>query len=239
MHISIASLALLGTFAMVEGFTYERLDKDNAALLIVDEQVGLFGFARDEDPVVFKNAMFAHAHLGQLFDLPVVMTTSAENGPNGPLVAEFRQWYPDAPLIQRPGEVNAWDNKDFRNAVIATNKTQMIIGGITTDVCTTLLALSLREAGYQVFANHEASSTVTRIAADHANERMRAAGVQVLSYFAIVAELLRDWRNPPGAEAIFPEFDKYFPTGGMVARAQVAAIRNGTIFPGAGDLPHY
>ena len=43
--------------------------------------------------------------------------------------------YPDAPLIQRQGEVDAWDNPDFRKAIEATGKSQVILAGITTDVC--------------------------------------------------------------------------------------------------------
>lgn len=43
--------------------------------------------------------------------------------------------YPDAPLIQRQGEVNAWDNAEFRDAIRATNKSQVIMAGIVTDVC--------------------------------------------------------------------------------------------------------
>lgn len=43
--------------------------------------------------------------------------------------------YPDAPLIQRQGEVNAWDNAEFRDAIRATNKSQIIMAGIVTDVC--------------------------------------------------------------------------------------------------------
>jgi len=43
--------------------------------------------------------------------------------------------YPDAPLIKRNGEVDAWDNSDFRDAIKATNRTQIIIAGIVTDVC--------------------------------------------------------------------------------------------------------
>jgi isochorismate hydrolase len=49
--------------------------------------------------------------------------------------------YPDTPIIRRPGEVNAWDNAEVREAVRATNRTQLIIAGITTDVC----ELTLRE----------------------------------------------------------------------------------------------
>ena len=63
------------------------------------------------------------------------MTTSVDIGPNGPLPKEILEMYPSAPLIRRPGEVDAWDNADFRAAVKATGKSQMIVAGITTDVC--------------------------------------------------------------------------------------------------------
>lgn len=56
-------------------------------------------------------------------------------GPNGPLPQEILSMYPDAPLIQRQGEVDAWDNADLRAAIKATNKSQIIMAGIVTDVC--------------------------------------------------------------------------------------------------------
>jgi dTDP-4-dehydrorhamnose reductase len=60
---------------------------------------------------------------------------AAVTGPNGHLPGEILNMYPNAPLIERQGEVDAWDNADFRAAVKATNKKQIIMAGITTDVC--------------------------------------------------------------------------------------------------------
>lgn len=173
--------------------------------------------------------------------------------------------YPDAPLIQRQGEVNAWDNAEFRDAIRATNKSQVIMAGIVTDVCesdhpqpcplpcafrdlpvtntlgpakgTTFLALSLRDEGYSVWANVEASGTTNALIRDVSNDRMARAGVQVVSLFSIVCDLMRDWRNTPGAAELFPYLDKYLPAYGMVARAHKAAIENGTIIPGEASLP--
>lgn len=85
--------------------------------------------------------MIAHASLGKLFDLPVVLSTSAENGPNGPLPKAILDMYPDAPLIKRQGEVDAWDNPEFRKAIEDTGKKQVIMAGITTDVCKSYLTI--------------------------------------------------------------------------------------------------
>ena len=115
--------------------------------------------------------------------------------------------HPNATFVRRNGEVDAWDNADFRAAVQATGKQQVILAGITTDVCTSFLALSLVDAGYTVFANGDASGTFDVKTAQDANDRMRAAGVQVLSMFAVALELMRDWRNTPGAPEMLPFFD--------------------------------
>ena len=64
------------------------------------------------------------------------------------------------------------------------------------------VALSMREAGYTVFANADASGALDIRAAENANARMRDAGVIVLPRFAVLADLVRDWRNAPGPGAI-------------------------------------
>ncbi|SPO00279.1 probable ycaC, hydrolase of unknown specificity [Cephalotrichum gorgonifer] len=219
-----------------ENYTFERLNKDDAVLLVVDLQVGLYNLARDFDPTLYRDQILAHSALGKVFDLPVVLTTSAETGPNGPLPKEILEMHPNASIIQRQGEVDAWDNKDFRDAVRATNRSQAILAGIATDVCTTFLALSLRQEGYSVWANVEASGTTSVLVRDVSNDRMARAGVQVVSMFSIAADLMRDWRNTPGAKEMIPWFDEYFPGWGYVARGHDAAVTNGTIQPGEENL---
>lgn len=59
---------------------YPRLDKDKAALLIVDHQIGLFQLVGDINPIEFRNNIIGHAELGVLFSLPTVLTTSTETG---------------------------------------------------------------------------------------------------------------------------------------------------------------
>ncbi len=85
---------------------YVRLDKDNAAVLLVDHQAGLLSLVRDIDPDKFKNNVLALADAAKYFNLPTILTTSFENGPNGPLVPELKELFPDAPFIPRP-----WSNQ--------------------------------------------------------------------------------------------------------------------------------
>ncbi|WP_294087284.1 isochorismate family cysteine hydrolase YcaC [Glaesserella sp.] len=174
---------------------YVRLDKNNAAMLLVDHQTGLLSLVRDIDPDKFKNNVLATADLAKYFNLPTILTTSFETGPNGPLVPELKEMFPDAPYIARPGNINAWDNEDFVKAVKATGKKQLIIAGVVTEVCVAFPALSAIEEGFDVFVIADASGTFNEMTRDAAWRRMEAAGVQLMTWFGAACELHRDWRN--------------------------------------------
>jgi hypothetical protein len=40
--------------------------------------------------------------MARLFPLATVLSTSFKTGPNGPLLPEWRELFPEAPLIARP-----------------------------------------------------------------------------------------------------------------------------------------
>ncbi|MEO0770756.1 MAG: isochorismate family cysteine hydrolase YcaC [Cyanobacteria bacterium J06649_4] len=180
---------------MTAEFQYNRLNKENAAVLLVDHQAGLLSLVQDYPPNEFKNNVLALADAAKFFDLPTILTTSFEKGPNGPIVPELKELFPDAPYIPRPGQINAWDNEDFVAAVKATCKKQLIIAGVVTDVCVSFVALSAMEAGFEVFVVTDASGTFDTTVREAAWNRMSAAGVQLVNWFAVVCELHRDWRN--------------------------------------------
>ena len=176
-------------------YNYNRLNKDEAAVLMVDHQAGLVSLGQDYPPNEFKNNILALANVAKFFNLPTILTTSMEEGPNGPLVSELKEAFPDAPYIARPGQINAWDNEEFVAAVKATGKKQLIIAGVVTDVCVAFVALSAIEAGFDVFVVTDASGTFDEGVRAAAWDRMSAAGVQLINWFAVACELHRDWRN--------------------------------------------
>lgn len=188
---------------------YIRLDKNDAVVLLVDHQTGLLSLVRDIDPDKFKNNVLALANLAKYFELPTILTTSFEDGPNGPLVPELKNMFPDAPFIARPGQINAWDNEDFVAAVKATGKKQIIIAGVVTEVCVAFPTLSALEAGFDVFVITDASGTFNDITRNAAHDRMSAAGAQLMSWFGAAGELHRDWRND--VEGLGSLFSQHIP----------------------------
>lgn len=183
---------------------YIRLDKNDAAVLLVDHHAGLLSLVRDIEPDKFKNNVLALADLAKYFKLPTILTTSFENGPNGPLVPELKEIFPDAPYIARPGQINAWDNDDFVKAVKATGKKQLLIAGVVTEVCVAFPALSALAEGFEVFVVTDASGTFNEVTRHSAWDRMSAGGAQLMSWFGVACELHRDWRNDiEGLGALF------------------------------------
>ena len=180
---------------MSTDFVYRRLDRSDSAVLLVDHQSGLCNIVGDFSPDDFKNNVLALADAARYFRLPTILTTSFEDGPNGPLLPELKELFPEAPYIPRPGQINAWDNEDFVQAVKATGKRQLILAGVVTEVCVAFPALSALEEGYDVFVVTDASGTFNHTTREAAWARMTAAGAQLMSWFGVACELHRDWRN--------------------------------------------
>jgi nicotinamidase-related amidase len=172
-----------------------RLSVEDAVVLLVDHQSGLLSLVQDYTPEEFRNNVLALADIAKLFKLPTILTTSFEAGPNGLLMPELKELFPDAPFIPRPGQINAWDNEDFVAAIKATGRKQLIIAGVVTDVCVSFPTLAALAEGYQVFVVVDASGTFNKSVRDAALMRMAHAGAEMTNWFAVACELQRDWRN--------------------------------------------
>ncbi len=72
---------------------YVRLDKNNAAVLLVDHQAGLLSLVQDYTPDEFKNNVLALADTARFFELPTILTTSFESGPNGVILPELKAMF--------------------------------------------------------------------------------------------------------------------------------------------------
>lgn len=135
------------------------IDPDDAAMLLIDHQSGLFQIVADMPFPVLRNHASALAKMAALAKIPVITTASVPQGPNGPLIPEIHENAPHAQYVARKGEINAWDNPDFVAAVKATGRGTLIIAGTITSVCMAFPSISAVQDGYKVFAVVDASGT--------------------------------------------------------------------------------
>jgi nicotinamidase-related amidase len=206
---------------MNAAYTYKRLSKDTAAVLLVDHQAGLISMVQDYSPGEFQNNVLALANIAKFFKLPTILTTSFEQGPNRPIVPEPKEMFPEAPFIPRPGQINAWDNEDFVRAVKDTGRRQLIIAGVVTDVCVAFPTLAALEEGYDVFVVTDASGTFNEAVRFAALTRMAQAGAQLMNWFSVACELQRDWRND--IEGLGHLLSTHIPEWRMCARSPSSA----------------
>jgi nicotinamidase-related amidase len=182
--------------------SYDRLTAENAALLLLDHQTGLSNGIQDQSFPEYINNVTALVMLAKTFELPIVLTTSASNGPNGPILPVITQLLPHVPIIHRTGEINAWHNKVFVEAVRKTGRKKLIVAGVSTEVCVTFAALSALQEGFDVYAVIDASGTWNRLVQQVAVARMAQAGVVPITWVAVGAELQSDWRAETGRELL-------------------------------------
>jgi hypothetical protein len=112
---------------------HQPLTRGNAVLLLVDHQVGLYTGVRDIDTLELKHNVVGLTKALRVMKIPVVVTTTTEKmwGPLIPALAEALQ---DVLRIERT-TVNAWTEKRVVDAVKATGHKQLIVTGISTNVC--------------------------------------------------------------------------------------------------------
>jgi nicotinamidase-related amidase len=178
----------------------ERLTRNNALLLLVDHQVGLYTAIRDIDVLQLKHNIVGLTRAMLALKVPVIVTTTTEKM-WGPLIPELAEVLPGVRGIERT-TVNAWDEKRFVDAVKATGRKNLIVTGISTDVCLTFPAIAALADGFQSYAVIDASGGFTQTQVDMGILRMQHAGVIPVCYSNVAVEILAD-NAAPEAEAVY------------------------------------
>lgn len=186
------------------------IDPDDAAMLLIDHQSGLFQTVADMPFPVLRNHATALAKMATLANIPVITTASVPQGPNGPLIPEIHENAPHAQYVARKGEINAWDNPDFVAAVKATGRGTLIIAGTITSVCMAFPSISAVQDGYKVFAVVDASGTYSKMAQEITLARVVQAGVVPMDTAAVASEIQKTWHRDD-AEEWAKVYTKIFP----------------------------
>ncbi|GAB7531385.1 isochorismatase family protein [Pseudomonas sp. 3A(2025)] len=194
----------------------QRFTAENAALLLIDHQVGTMQLIKNIDTELAAKQSIALAKLAKILNLPTVITSSQEDNAQGPILPEIAQILPEAHAarIKRPGVVNAWAYAAFRDAVLATGRKHLIMAGVTTDVCLIFPAIDAALEGFNVQAVMDASGSPSDLSEAFSRQRMHDAGVVLTATNTLIAEIAQDWSTPDGQQLIGLLFSDVFPALG-------------------------
>ena len=197
---------------------YQPLSTENAALVLVDHQVGLMTGVRDYSTGELKHNVVALAKAAKALKLPIVVTTTARDSMWGPTFPELVEALPGVRIIDR-SSVNAFDDATVAKAIESTGRKKLIFAGISLEVCAAFPAITAVGKGYDAYVAVDASGTFSETKREAGLLRMLQAGVIVSDYATLMVEILRD-NGRPEAGAVYGALDMPWATlVGQVAHA--------------------
>jgi len=176
---------------------------DDCALVLIDYQKEMFEVIRSEtsaDLVELHVRLLART--AKAFDMPIVLSTVGVGyGFNGPTLSSVLSELDDIEPIDRTS-MNAFEDQAFREAVAATGRKRLIIGGLHTEICLTFATVQALKDGYEVLYVTDAVGGRSQIAHRTGIERLAHAGAVPTTALAVVTELFRDWAGPLYEQAL-------------------------------------
>jgi nicotinamidase-related amidase len=183
----------------------EPLASENAALVLVDHQVGLITGVRDYSTGELKHNVVALAKAAKALKLPIVVTTTARDSMWGPTFPELVEALPGIEIIDR-STVNAFDDERVANAIMATGRKKLIFAGISLEVCAALPAITAVGKGLDAYVAVDASGTFSETKRQAGLLRLQQASVILSDYATLMVEILKDNARPE-AVAVYEAMD--------------------------------
>jgi nicotinamidase-related amidase len=178
---------------------YEPLTSENAALVLVDHQVGLMSGVRDISTGELKHNVVALAKAAKALKVPIVATTTARDSMWGPTFPELVEALPGIEIIDR-SSVNAFDDVRVSRAIEGTGRKKLIFAGISLEVCAAFPAITAVGKGLDAYVAVDASGTFSETKRQTGLLRMLQAGVIVSDYTTLMVEILKDNARPEAGE---------------------------------------
>ena len=196
--VSNPALAQTGSAAPNAEAALTRLEPDDSVLVLVDFTDGLFPIIDTMEVDEMLNNAVGLSKIAETFDIPV-MVVGSEGGFYGRMHPAIKTFATGENQPFERSTPSAWASGGLREAVEATGRNTVLIGGITTDNCTQLTSLDMLRDGYQVRVVTDISGSDSLSAEQSALMRLRDGGAITTSWITVGAELLDSWDSPEGA----------------------------------------
>jgi nicotinamidase-related amidase len=185
--------------------TYEPLTSENAALVLVDHQVGLMSGVRDYSIAELKHNVVGLAKAANALRLPIVATTTARDSMWGPTIPELVEALSGVQIMDR-SSVNVFDDPQVARVIEATGRRKLIFAGLSLEVCAALPAMTAVSKGLDAYVAVDACGTFSETKRQVGLLRMMQAGVILSDYATLMVEILKD-NGRPEAGAVYGAMD--------------------------------
>jgi nicotinamidase-related amidase len=198
--------------------TYEPLTSENAALVLVDHQVGLMSGVRDYSIAELKHNVLGLAKAAKALNLPIVATTTARDSMWGPTIPELVEALSGVEIMDR-SSVNVFDDPQVAGAIEATGRRKLIFAGLSLEVCAAFPAITAVNKGLDAYVAVDACGTFSKTKHQVGLLRMMQSGVILSDYSTLMIEVLKD-NGRPEAGAVYEAIDMdWAKLVGQIARA--------------------
>ncbi len=179
-----------------------RFSTSDSIILLVDHQTMTIDWVKSLPKATVIASCRVLARMGVTFSMPLFLTTTMEEYV-GPTLPEIEEVATDAfnARFKRGGILSCFDQPELVDALKAPGRTNLILAGLTTDICLFWAARDAVRLGYNVNVIADACGTMSTIGDDTTFDRLRSLGVTVSVVNQIVTELQNDFGSPDGLKA--------------------------------------
>ena len=172
---------------------YHKLySAEDSAVVFIDHQPQMtFGVDNINKATLINNVTLL-AKVAKEFKVPAVLTAVETESFSGYVWPQLLDVFPGQQVIERTS-MNSWDSMDFRKAIEATGKKNIIMTGLWTEVCVTWPTIEMLGAGYNIYVVEDCCGATSAMAHDAALSRMVQAGAVRLTTICALLEWQRDW----------------------------------------------
>ena len=173
---------------------------DSAVVFIDHQPQMLFGVASMDRASLINNVTLL-AKCAKEFKVPAVLTAVETESFSGYVWPQLLDVFPGQSVIER-SSMNSWDSMEFRKAIEATGKKNIIMTGLWTEVCVTWPTIEMIGAGYNIYVVEECCGATSPPAQEAALSRIVQAGAVRLTTIRVLLEWQRDWAKREHYDAL-------------------------------------
>src|SRR5262245_16059442 len=173
----------------------------DSAVVFIDHQPQMtFGVASIDRALMINNVTLL-AKVAKEFNVPTVLSAVETESFSGYVWPQLLDVFPGQNVIER-SSMNSWDDPQFRKAIEATGRKNILMCGLWTEVCVTWPTIEMLGAGYNIYVVEDCCGATSVAAHEAALSRMVQAGAVRVGTIAALLEWQRDWARREHYDAL-------------------------------------